>query len=76
MPAAMCGCFGHKHTSHLVRIHPYDGTYPPASTANRQAARAVGPIARHAEDLWPFQLAVADPLQLEKLVFKTVEEVG
>jgi fatty acid amide hydrolase 2 len=57
MPAFFCGVFGHKPTGGLV---PGTGQFPFAENAARRYL-STGPIARRAEDLWPFLQVVAGP---------------
>jgi fatty acid amide hydrolase 2 len=54
MPAFFCGVFGHKPTPAAV---PNGGQYPEM----RSRLLTTGPIARHAEDLWPLMQVLADP---------------
>ena len=57
LPAFFCGIFGHKPTGGLV---PCSGQFPaPIGDARRYIT--TGPLARKAEDLWPFLQAIAGP---------------
>ena len=55
MPAFFCGVFGHKATGGLV---PGTGHYPGPQNAARRYM-TTGPIARFAEDLYPFLSVIA-----------------
>jgi len=57
MPAAFCGIVGHKPTGGLV---PTTGHYP-EPPVKRLSALVVGPMARHASDLWPLMEILAGP---------------
>jgi fatty acid amide hydrolase 2 len=57
MPAFFCGVFGHKPSPGIV---PNDGQFPTAHGAG-QRLLATGPIARHAEDLWPLLETLSHP---------------
>jgi fatty acid amide hydrolase 2 len=57
IPAFFCGVFGHKPTGGLV---PSTGQYPPATNDVRRYL-ATGPLARRAEDLYPFLRVIAGP---------------
>jgi fatty acid amide hydrolase 2 len=62
MPAFFNGVFGHKPTGGLV---PNTGHYPtPVNRLERYVT--TGPIARRAEDLYPFLAAVAGPDGIER----------
>jgi fatty acid amide hydrolase 2 len=58
MPAFFNGCFGHKPTGGLV---PGTGQYPNSDPGEAERFLTTGPIARHAEDLFPVLQILAGP---------------
>ncbi|MGH2953763.1 MAG: amidase [Solirubrobacterales bacterium] len=55
LPAFFCGVFGHKPTGLIV---PHTGHFP-VPNAGGSRLLGIGPLARRAEDLWPFLSAIA-----------------
>lgn len=57
IPAAFCGCVGHKPTGRLV---PNTGFWPPAS-GDLSAYLVCGPLTRRVEDIFPILKTLAGP---------------
>ncbi len=64
IPAAFCGCVGHKPTGRMV---PNTGFWPPAS-GDLSAYLVCGPLTRRVEDIFPILTTLAGPDGLDTVV--------
>lgn len=64
IPAAFCGCVGHKPTGRMV---PNTGFWPPAS-GDLSAYLVCGPLTRRVEDIFPILTTLAGPDGVDAVV--------